>query len=57
LPNIIRIIIKEVRLAGHVACIEKECVQDFVGKSRRKETTNQIKIGLKWDGIVWIGLI
>jgi hypothetical protein len=25
--------------AGHVACMDEECIQDFGGKTRKKETT------------------
>jgi hypothetical protein len=39
-PNIIRQIkSRSLRWAGHVARMGEECVQDFDGKARRKETT------------------
>jgi hypothetical protein len=42
---------------------EVECIQDFGGKARMKETTrarhrgDNIKIDLREDGAVWTGLI
>jgi hypothetical protein len=40
-PNIIRMAkLRRMRWAGHVANLgEEECIQDFGGKGRRKETT------------------
>jgi hypothetical protein len=39
-PNIIKQIkSRRMRWAGHVARMGEECVQDFDGKARRKETT------------------
>jgi hypothetical protein len=34
---------RRMRWAGHVACMEEESVQGFVGKARRKETTWKTK--------------
>jgi hypothetical protein len=43
-PNIIREIkSRRMRWAGHVARMGEECVQDFDGKARRKETTWKTK--------------
>jgi hypothetical protein len=45
---------------------EEECIQDFGGKARRKETTSKTDVGerkiLKWileeqDGVAWTGFI
>jgi hypothetical protein len=43
-PNIIKQIkSRRMRWAGHVARMGAECVQGFVGKTRRKETTWKTK--------------
>jgi hypothetical protein len=42
LPSIIRMIkSRMMRCAGHVAHMGEECIQDFYGKARRKDTTRK----------------
>jgi hypothetical protein len=68
-PNVIRMIkSRRMTWARHVARmrVEEECVLDFGGIVRRKETTRKTYVGgriilrwiiEKWDRGVWIGLI
>jgi hypothetical protein len=43
-PNIIRQIeSRRLRWAGHVARMGEDCIQDFDGKARTKETTSKTK--------------
>jgi hypothetical protein len=43
-PNVIRMIKpRRTEWAGHVVCmgLKEECIEDFVGKTRRKQTTRK----------------